>query len=80
MRCCSCNQALTDFESCRKGALSGDYLNLCNKCIKGLGIATIDRLDLEGGSTSIYEDPDYDDFGYLIASDTHNGWIEEDNV
>ena len=77
IRCVSCNSALSDFESTRKGALSGTYLDLCNGCIKGLGIATLDRPDLEGSFTSIYEDPDYDDFG-VIHTDSHNGWLYED--
>lgn len=77
MRCVSCNQALSDFESTRKGALSGTYLDLCNGCIKGLGIATIDRPDLEGSFTSIYEDPDYDDWGLLPTGEA-NGWLQED--
>lgn len=78
MRCCSCNVALTDFESTRKGALSGQYLDLCNGCIKGLGISTLDRPDLEGSFTSIYEDPDYDDFGGLLPTGEGNGWLQED--
>ena len=78
MRCCSCDRILTDFEATRRGALSGDFLDLCNKCIKGLDIATIDRDDLEGSFRSIYEDPDYDEYGYLIDED--NGWTPEDEV
>ena len=77
IRCVSCNANLSDFESTRKGALSGTYLDLCNGCIKGLGIATLDRPDLEGSFTSIYEDPDYDDFG-VIHTDSHNGWLTKD--
>jgi hypothetical protein len=79
MRCCSCNVALTDFESTRKGALSGQYLDLCNGCIKGLGIATLDRPDLEGSFTSIYEDPDFEDLGVLQPIN-HNGWLHEDDA
>ncbi len=77
MRCVSCNTNLTDFESTRKGALSGDYLDLCNQCIKGLGIATLDRPDLEGSFTSIYEDPDYNDLGLLPTGEAY-GWLQED--
>ena len=77
MRCVSCNANLTDFESTHKGALSGTYLDLCNGCIKGLGIATLDRPDLEGSFTSIYEDPDYGDWG-VIDTSQHNGWLTED--
>ena len=79
MRCVSCNSNLSDFESTRKGALSGTYLDLCNGCIKGLGIATLDRPDLEGSFTSIYEDPDYDDLGTLVPENgMHTGWLMED--
>ncbi len=77
MRCVSCNVALSDFESTRKGALSGTYLDLCNGCIKGLGIATLDRPELEGSFTSIYEDPDYGDWG-VIDTSQHNGWLTEE--
>lgn len=76
MRCVSCDKALSDFEATRKGALSGAYLDLCNGCIKGLNIATVDRPDLEGSFTSIYEDPDYDE--YNIPDGQHNGWLFED--
>jgi len=79
MRCCSCNVALSDFESTRKGALSGQYLDLCNGCIKGLGISTLDRPDLEGSFTSIYEDPDFEDLGVLQPIN-HNGWLHEDDA
>ena len=78
IRCVSCNANLSDFESTRKGALSGTYLDLCNGCIKGLGIATLDRPDLEGSFTSIYEDPDYDDYGTISPDGLHNGWLTED--
>jgi len=58
--------------------LSGTYLDLCNGCIKGLGIATLDRPDLEGSFTSIYEDPDYDDYESLIPTGEGIGWLTED--
>lgn len=45
MRCQSCNSNLNDFECTRK-TLDGDYLDMCNKCIKGLNIKTQDRADL----------------------------------
>lgn len=57
MRCLSCNVWLTDFESTRKSVETNDYLDLCNKCLKGLGIATIDRTDLQGQE----ERPPYDE-------------------
>lgn len=68
MRCCCCNNLLTDFEATRKSASTGDFLDLCNGCIKGLGISTVDRGDLQSPSerSSIYEDPDYADFESLL--------------
>ncbi len=50
---------------------------MCNKCVKSSGISYEDRPDLEGSFTSIYEDPDYDDYG-MINTDQHNGWLYED--
>ena len=32
MRCIACNKSLNDFESTRKSATTGDYLDLCNTC------------------------------------------------
>lgn len=48
MRCVCCDRNLTDFESTRRHAETGDHLDMCNRCLKGLGIATIDRTDLAG--------------------------------
>lgn len=57
MRCYSCNNWLNDFESTRKSAETGDYLDICNKCSKGLELSTIDRKDLPGREYL----PDYDE-------------------
>ena len=46
MRCYCCDRELNEFESTRKSAVSGDYLDMCNKCFKGLGIPSIERTDL----------------------------------
>ena len=32
MRCIACNKNLNDFESTRKHATTGEYLDLCNSC------------------------------------------------
>lgn len=34
MRCLSCNKLLTPFESTRKYASTGEFLDLCNGCFK----------------------------------------------
>lgn len=71
MRCCCCDTNLSDFEATRRSAVTGDFLDMCNKCIKGLGIATQDRGDLQsaGERSAIYEDPDYPDWGYLYEEE-----------
>ena len=33
MRCLSCNANLTDREATRKGVFTGDYIDLCERCI-----------------------------------------------
>ena len=44
MRCTCCNKAFNDFESTAK-ELSGDYLDTCMKCLKGLGIPYLGNPD-----------------------------------
>lgn len=34
MRCVSCNNLLSDREASRKGIFSGEYLDLCDGCIR----------------------------------------------
>jgi hypothetical protein len=47
MRCQVCDVVLTDFESTRKHAVTGEYLDTCNKCLDEIAvIPTIDREDL----------------------------------
>ena len=65
MKCHSCDIILSDFEATRRGKLSGQFLDLCNKCIKDLNIETIDRNDLYGKHQPTFEDPEYDAYGVL---------------
>ena len=48
MRCYSCNCALNDFESTRRTASTGDFLDMCNRCYKDIepDVPTISRDDL----------------------------------
>lgn len=48
MRCVTCNKLLNDYESTRKVANTGQYLDMCQDCFATLDIppATIDRKDL----------------------------------
>jgi|DEB0MinimDraft_3_1074331.scaffolds.fasta_scaffold19089_1 hypothetical protein len=48
MRCLSCNTALNEFESTRKYAESGEFVDLCNFCFKEISgsVAVKERMDL----------------------------------
>jgi len=47
MRCLVCNANLNDFESTRKHATTGEYLDTCSDCLNAIGlIPTLDREDL----------------------------------
>lgn len=46
MRCTCCNKNLNDYETTRKHAITGEYLDMCNRCIADLDIPTQDRKDL----------------------------------
>jgi protein-arginine kinase activator protein McsA len=59
MRCLSCNKNLTDFESTRKFASTGEFLDLCNRCYSDIqdDVDTIVRPELQEN-----EEVDEDDF------------------
>jgi hypothetical protein len=46
MRCVACNCNLNDFETTRKHAITGEYLDMCNRCVVDLDVPTKDRKDL----------------------------------
>lgn len=47
MRCIACNKTLNDYESTRRHALTNEFLDLCNRCMKDMpNIPTKDRPDL----------------------------------
>jgi hypothetical protein len=62
MRCLSCNKILSDFESTRKSALTGEYLDMCNHCFSEIAydVDTIVREDLREDET-LDEDDDFDE-------------------
>lgn len=62
MRCLSCNKILSDFESTRKSALTGEYLDMCNHCFSEIAydVDTIVREDLREDE-SVDEDDNYDE-------------------
>ena len=48
MRCLACNKVLNDFESTRKSATTGEYVDLCNHCFHNVefDIDSLEREDL----------------------------------
>lgn len=58
MRCYCCNKMLSSFESTRKSANTGEYLDMCNKCY---GTIKEDMPSLERADLAHEEDfEDYD--------------------
>ena len=55
MRCYCCNRVLSDYESTRKSATTGNYLDMCNKCVKSSGISYEDNLE-DSFSSELDED------------------------
>jgi hypothetical protein len=64
VRCLACNVALSDFEATRKSAMSGHFIDLCNRCCAYTteDIDTIDRIDLKSES----------DFEPMVDDDEQN--------
>lgn len=55
MRCIACNKTLNDYESTRRHAITNEFLDTCNRCMKDIpNIPTKDRQDL-------LKEADYDD-------------------
>ena len=59
MRCFACNRALSDYESTRKSSTTGEFLDMCNKCVKSSGISYEDRPDLEDVFSSELEEENF---------------------
>jgi hypothetical protein len=51
MRCYCCDRVLSDFESTRKSATTGEYLDMCNKCYSTIkdDLLSEERYDLYDG-------------------------------
>lgn len=58
MRCYCCDKILSDFESTRKSVVSGDYLDMCNKCYSTIkeDLISEERYDLYDGDEDQLED------------------------
>jgi hypothetical protein len=60
MRCVACNKNLNDFESTRKSAITGEYLDLCNTCFHQVeqDIPAKERDDLRSEEETFDDDTD----------------------
>jgi len=49
MRCVACNKNLNDYESTRKHAETGEYIDMCNTCFYEIAndVLVVERPDLE---------------------------------
>jgi hypothetical protein len=62
MRCRSCDEALTDYETTRKSLATGEYINMCKSCfdsIKGDCLA-FGNPALMSDDDDIYSNGDFD--------------------
>ena len=64
MHCKVCNAELSDFEATRKDANTLEILDMCNPCISGAGITTIDRMELATENDLSYFDMADDSWKY----------------
>jgi hypothetical protein len=69
MHCKVCNSELSDFEATRKDANSYLHLDMCNACISGAGISTLDRMDLATADDLQY-------FDTLDDSWKYDNWLD----
>ena len=78
MRCECCNTILTDFEATRRSSETGEFLMICNRCLSGLDIATVEREEFRLDSDDVldhdvvrYNDnlPEFTDSDLWLSSD-----------
>lgn len=61
MRCVTCNRGLSDYESTQRHAITMEYLDMCGKCLTGLGIPAIGNTSLSDMAPSDYDEVDIQD-------------------
>lgn len=47
MRCVCCNRLLNDYEATQRLVSTGDFADMCGKCLDGLDIPVVGRKDLK---------------------------------
>ena len=65
MHCVACDRNLNDFESTRKHAVTGAFLDMCNRCYSEVSsvVPSITREDLEATEQIDMEDITVDEEG-----------------
>ena len=66
MKCLSCDKFLSDREASRKGLFTGEYLDLCEKCISTIpdleyeeNVAASDFVVIDDELAEVTEDDDF---------------------
>lgn len=71
MHCVICDKTLTDYEATRRHALTNEFLDTCNRCMKDMpSIPTKDRPDLLQGADHDDDNDDLDTLGNDLDLDT----------
>ena len=71
MKCVCCDRNLNDYEATRRHALTNDFLDLCNRCMKDMpNIPTKDRPDLVKEADFDDDVDDLDTLGNDLDLDT----------
>lgn len=81
MRCIACNVELTDYEATRRYAVSGEFVDLCNRCLSvslddGDVVDRADLRTLADIEEIIYHEQDWElDIGTgTVDGDTRDLW------
>lgn len=72
MRCKSCNVILRDHEAVRKGSVTGEYIDMCDRCFSTISYEVADVED-EAGDFAGHDHPDDDTEHYTeLRFDDHH--------
>lgn len=70
MRCLCCNRNLSDLESTRRHADTGDFLDICNRCLRDIDIPYTERSDL---TDVLEDDEDVEDLDNSLSEVSSDG-------
>ena len=62
MKCFCCDKRLSDYEATLRHAHTGEFLDTCVKCLKGLAIPTQGREDLLGKQEPAEEEEEFEEY------------------